>query len=94
VWSLVRVYIPPPPPAPRPPRKPPQERSLDPAVTLPVYASHAAAATGGSAAGEMFLGAGERAALWLGAPPDDKLPKDAKEGGWPFLNSVSFRFSI
>jgi hypothetical protein len=29
----------------------------------------------------MFLGAGERVALWLGAPADDKLPKDAKEGG-------------
>lgn len=36
--------------------------------------------TGGAAAGEMFLGANERAALWLAAPADDKLPKDAKEG--------------
>lgn len=42
--------------------------------------SHAAAVTGGSAAGEVFLGAGERLALWLGAPAEDKLPKDAKEG--------------
>jgi hypothetical protein len=49
-------------------------------VSVPVYTSHAAAATGGAAAGELFLGAGERAALWLGPPAEDKLPKDAKEG--------------
>jgi hypothetical protein len=59
---------------------PTQERSIDPSISVPVYTSHAAAVSGGGAAGEMFLGAGERAALWLGAPPDDKLPKDAKEG--------------
>lgn len=47
---------------------------------MPVHASRAAAVTGGAAAGEMFLGANERAALWLAAPADDKLPKDAKEG--------------
>lgn len=56
------------------------ERELDPAVAVPVYASQSAAVTGGQAAGEVFLGANERLALWLGAPPDDKLPKDAKEG--------------
>jgi len=59
---------------------PQQERSLDPSVPIPVHTSHAAAVTGGATAGEMFLGAGEKVALWLGAPGDDKLPKDAKEG--------------
>jgi hypothetical protein len=75
--SAAPLGVPPPPPTP----PGPQERSLDPAVSVPVYTSHAAAVSGGSGAGEMFLGAGERAALWLGAPPEDKMPKDVKEGG-------------
>jgi hypothetical protein len=61
-------------------RLPHQERSIDPSVPVSVYTSHAAAVGAGSSAGELFLGAGERVALWLGQPAEDKLPKDAKEG--------------
>ncbi|WIA14765.1 hypothetical protein OEZ85_003250 [Tetradesmus obliquus] len=53
-------------------------RKLDSPVAVPVYSSHAAALTGGSAAGECFLSAGDRAMLWLGPVPEDKLPKDAQ----------------
>lgn len=52
-------------------------RKLEPSVSLPVYSSHAAALSGGAAAGEAFLAGGERCVLWLGPPPEDKLPKDA-----------------
>jgi hypothetical protein len=53
-------------------------RKLDSPVSVPVYSSHAAALTGGSAAGECFLASGDRAMLWLGPVPEDKLPKDAQ----------------
>jgi tripeptidyl-peptidase-2 len=56
-------------------------RKLDSAVSVPVYGSHAAALTGGAAAGECFLSAGDRAMMWLGPVPEDKLPKDA-QGKW------------
>jgi tripeptidyl-peptidase-2 len=36
-----------------------------------------AAVTGGSPAGELTLNQGDRAALFLGPVPDDKLPADA-----------------
>lgn len=60
-------------------------RKLDSPVAVPVYSSHAAALTGGSAAGECFLSAGDRAMLWLGPVPEDKLPKDAQGGRSLFL---------
>jgi tripeptidyl-peptidase-2 len=57
------------------------ERRLDPPLPLPVYASAADALGGnGAPAGEAFLNAGERAALFVGPLPDDKLPKDATPG--------------
>jgi tripeptidyl-peptidase-2 len=56
-------------------------RKLDSPVSVPVYSSHAAALTAGSAAGECFLAAGDRAMLWLGPVPEDKLPKDAQGEG-------------
>lgn len=51
--------------------------SLLPTVTVPVYTSMQAAVTGGSTAGELTLNQGDRAALFLGPVPDDKLPADA-----------------
>ncbi|KAF6251901.1 subtilase family-domain-containing protein [Scenedesmus sp. NREL 46B-D3] len=53
-------------------------RKLDSPVSVPVYSSHTAALTAGSPAGECFLSAGDRAMLWLGPVPEDKLPKDAQ----------------
>jgi hypothetical protein len=46
-------------------------------VPVPVYTSMHAAVTGGSPAGELTLNQGDRAALFLGPVPDDKLPADA-----------------
>jgi hypothetical protein len=66
-------------------------RKLDTPLSLAVHSSYAAAVGapsapggggggGGNGVGEMFLGAGARAALWVGLPADDKLPKDAAAG--------------
>lgn len=46
-------------------------------MSVPVYSSIAAATTAGSPAGEAYLSGGDMAVLWLGPPPEDKLPKDA-----------------
>lgn len=46
-------------------------------MPVPVYTSMQAAVTGGSPAGELILNQGDRAALFLGPVPDDKLPADA-----------------
>jgi hypothetical protein len=65
-------------------------RKLDTPLSLPVHSSYAAAVGappapgggggGGNGVGDMFLGAGARAALWVAPPADDKLPKDATAG--------------
>lgn len=53
-------------------------RKLESPVSVPVYSSEATAVTGGTAAGENFLSGGDRAVLWLGPVPEDKLPKDVQ----------------
>ncbi len=57
------------------------ERALEPSVHVPVYHSAADAALGAhEAKKERVLRPGERLALFLGAPDEAKLPKDATPG--------------
>lgn len=58
------------------------EVKIDNAITVPVYATRAAAVlgTGSTLSKDLLLAHGESKALFLAAPPDDKLPKDATAG--------------
>lgn len=56
------------------------ERQLDAPVAVPVYGSNAAALTGGKTLDASALLPGDVAAVFLGPPPEDKLPKDAVAG--------------
>lgn len=56
------------------------ERKLDTPLSVPVYASLAEAVSGGEQVKEFTLCTDASAALYLGPPAEDKLPKDATPG--------------
>jgi tripeptidyl-peptidase-2 len=56
------------------------DRSLDPAVKIPVLDDPDGATDGGHEAGEKMLAAGESAVLWIAPPPAKSVPEGAKPG--------------
>lgn len=56
------------------------ERKLDTPISMPVYRSLRDGVRAEGANAEFHLNRGERCPLYVGAPPDDKLPKDATGG--------------
>ncbi|KAK2077755.1 hypothetical protein QBZ16_004603 [Prototheca wickerhamii] len=58
------------------------EMKIDNTIAVPVYMTRAAAVlgTGSTLSKDVLLAHGESKALFLAAPPDDKLPKDATAG--------------